>query len=254
MTSGFGSKDVFDSNRRYYDEVAADYLKNEAYAYTPEIINDVRRLLSLAAKSAGEQSLFLDLGCGSGFLSKIVAEKGLFEKGVGVDASSKQVALYNENLAGYNFHATEGDAAQLIFTNETVDMVGGYSVLHHFYDYLSVLAECYRVLKIGGCMYFDFEPHNNFKRAMSLPIKIRRLVFDRSPSTYGSLEEVAEYHNNFTDGIDMNAIRRRFAGVLEFNHFGYRFPGTISGNVLKGLSLISNRFSPLFYFIARKVS
>lgn len=244
---------VTKANRQYYDQVAEDYLENESYAYTNKIVSDVKKLLSVASNSCDRRDFFLDLGCGSGFLSKLVKDENLFLRGMGIDVSEKQVSLYNESLQDGAFHAIVGDANSLPFEDSSVDMIGGYSVLHHFFDYESVLKECCRVVKLGGCLYFDFEPNYRFKRSMRFFIEARRRLLDHSPTGDDSLEAMAEFHNNFSYGINIDQLRQTFRGRLEMLDVGYRFPGTASGTLLRSLSSISNCFSPLFYFIARKI-
>jgi ubiquinone/menaquinone biosynthesis C-methylase UbiE len=244
---------VTEANRKYYDQVAEDYLSNESYAYTEDIVSDVKKLLSVASNKCERRDLFLDLGCGSGFLSKLVKDENLFSKGMGIDISGTQVSLYNENFQGGTFRAVVGDANNLPFEDCSIDMIGGYSVLHHFFDYDSVLKECCRVVRVGGCLYFDFEPNYRFKRSMRFFIEARRKLLDRSPTGDDSLEAMAEFHNNFSYGINIDQLRQTFSGRLEILTVGYRFPGTASGRLLKGLSSLSNCFSPLFYFIARKI-
>lgn len=248
---------VVDANRAYYDAVAETYLQNEAYAYTDEIVADVRRLVAYAADAAGvdggQPGVFLDLGCGSGFLSRLAADLGCFGRGIGVDISPRQVELYNRNLVGTPFSASTGDAAHLNLADGTVDLVGGYSVLHHFHDYIEILEEVHRVLKPGGCLYFDFEPNPSFKRRLKPLIRLRRRLVDAPPTGDAELEYLAEFHNNYSDGVDLDRIRGQFDGRIEPVAFGYRFPGTFSGQVLRRLSRIGPVFCPLFYVILRKM-
>ena len=94
MKNEINQNTVTSANKEYYNEVADDYLKNEYYAYTNEIILDVKKSIDLSIANIKNYDLFLDLGCGSGFLSKIVSEKKIFKQGLGLDISEKQVELY----------------------------------------------------------------------------------------------------------------------------------------------------------------
>jgi ubiquinone/menaquinone biosynthesis C-methylase UbiE len=252
MTNPINEKDVIEANRIYYDQVANDYLRNESYAYTDEIVRDVRHLLEFSAQNCGSQKVFLDLGCGSGFLSKLVNDSRLFESGFGIDVSQTQIDLYSKNLSGSSFSAFMGDAANLDFPDSSVDMIGGYSVLHHFFDYERVLKEACRVVKPGGCIYFDFEPNADFKKSMKLLIDFRRWILDPSPTSGKGLEEVAEFHNNYALGIDPDQLLSKFEADLRVLKKGYRFPGTFAGKVLRQFSRLSSSLSPLFYFVAQK--
>ena len=169
MKNEINQNAVASANKEYYNEVAEDYLKNEYYAYTNEIILGVKKSIDLSIANIKNYDLFLDLGCGSGFLSKIVSEKKIFKQGLGLDISEKQIELYNDSFNNSNFEGRVCDVNNLnIISDETVDLIGGYSVLHHFYDYFNVLDECLRVLKKNGIIYFDFEPNSNFKKKLKI--------------------------------------------------------------------------------------
>lgn len=240
------------ANKYYYDEIAQNYLINEYYAYTENITNDVKRLVKLAIKNTSEKNSFLDIACGSGFISKIVHKTKIFKKGIGVDISKKQIELYNNAFKGSNFIGKVCDANNLSFIKDnSIDLICGYSVLHHFFDYYSVLNECQRILKPGGVLYFDFEPNHEFKKKFKYLINFKRAFFDRSPSKKRGLEQLAEYHNNFRDGINFNDIRK-FLDKMNVIMFDYRFPGNKSGVFLKKLKFIGNFMCPLFYFIMKK--
>lgn len=244
--------DVISANREYYNSVADEYLQHESYAYTDDIISDVKGLLRKGKGLASDDKQFLDVGCGSGFLSGLVVDAALFESGEGIDISERQVELYNKKLNTLNFSAKVGDVAKMSFNDEAFDMAGGYSVLHHFYDYFEVLDEVTRVLKPGGVLYFDFEPNRSFKKLMELPISLRKKFLDRAPKGMDYTESVAEFHNNFAPGIDINELISYLSHRYEIIEFGGRFPGTVAGSILKQLSKLSFSFSPCFYLLARK--
>lgn len=242
------------ANQQFYDSTAEKYLQTEFYAYTPKIVIDVTRLLKLSADSCGCKDFFLDLGCGSGFLSSLVFQNNLFKRALGVDISSKQVELFNKSSFSNDcFYATVGNAYNIQLENDSVDLIGGYSVLHHFYDYEMVLKECRRVIKIGGCLYFDFEPNFHFKNKLKFFINLRRQLIGKNKTDENSLENLAEFHNNFSSGIDFKLIQRKFSDSFELIKFGPRYPGTLSGSFLKFLSFFSTHFCPLFYFIFRRI-
>ena len=254
MKNEINQNAVASANKEYYNEVAEDYLKNEYYAYTNEIILGVKKSIDLSIANIKNYDLFLDLGCGSGFLSKIVSEKKIFKQGLGLDISEKQIELYNDSFNNSNFEGRVCDVNNLnIISDETVDLIGGYSVLHHFYDYFNVLDECLRVLKKNGIIYFDFEPNSNFKKKLKILIKLRKIFIDKSPSTKDDLEEIAEFHNNFSDGLNFREIKKRYKNQIEIISFDYRYPGTAAGNILKKMKFMGDFTCPLFSFIARKI-
>lgn len=248
---GFSSEDVSRANRDYYNLRYRTYIKDEAYAYTNDVVADVRRLLTLGASESASRENFLDIGCGSGFLSAHVIELSLFHTCYGVDISENQITLYNQRLQVMGATGVVGDLAKMDLGSERFAMVGGYSVLHHFYDYESTIQRCWESVIPGGCMYFDFEPNAKFKKTFNSLVKLRRM-FSRQSADFDTLEKVAEFHNNYSLGIVKEDLFQLLRGRFEMIETGSRFPGTVTGSLLRWSSVVHPTFSPLFYFLIKK--
>lgn len=225
---------VSQANRRYYDAVAEKYREYEAYAYTGAIVQDVLGLLTAAANRLSKREHFLDFGCGSGFLSRLVCDHRLFQSATGVDISEHQIKLYHRAIQAQGFRALLGDALQLPFKAAVFDMAASYSVLHHFFDYKAVLMEITRVLKPGGILYADFEPNRTFQTLLAPAIAMRRRFFDKAPQQLDELERVAEYHNNIKKGIHKKELLSWLAGSYTILDTGARFPMFRGDWLLKG--------------------
>lgn len=253
------------ANKEWYNLVAKDYLDTESYAYTAKITKSVTANLTFCSSLSPSRDSFLDLGCGSGFLSKLCLKYNLFNSGFGIDISESQIKLYNEALSFSSFSGVVGDSYSLPYDDCTFDCVGGYSVLHHFYDYNKVIRESLRVLKPGGVIYFDFEPNSRFRRRFKSLVKAHRLIkgaIFNSGDAYvpplakeATLESVSEWHNNATDGISYDNLSSDFDGELAIIKVGARYPDTFMGNMTAAASLIiRSKAWPLFYIVAKKVS
>jgi len=245
-------KTVLRANREYYNVVAADYRKNESYAYSKEIIKDVTELLFFCVDSAPSNKSFLDFGCGSGFLTEIVFKRHIFRNVTGIDISPEQVRLFNKKFTNDNFKAIVSDIADTGLKSNSFDAAGCYSVLHHIYDYKATINEITRVLKPGGIFYCDFEPNRKFQQLMYIPIKIRRKIIDKPPAGLDKLERIAEYHNTYNPGIDKDHLVTWLCSNYEVLKIGPRFPKSLSAFALKIFFHFNWSFSPFFYIIARK--
>ena len=96
----------------------------------------------------------LDLGCGGGWLSKILSAKGYHVIGIDISASLIKKAT---KVAPKSVGFLIGDCMNLPFDNTTFDLIIGIAVLHHL-DLDKTLAECHRVLSKKGSMLF-MEPN-----------------------------------------------------------------------------------------------
>jgi SAM-dependent methyltransferase len=110
-----------------------------------------------------EGRLALDLACGEGYNTRILAKKGA--KVVGVDFSAKLVRLARSEEAkeklGIDYHV--GDAADLsMLSSCCFDLVTCFMALQDIKDYRSAVSGVARVLKKGGRFVFSI-PHPCFE-------------------------------------------------------------------------------------------
>ena len=95
----------------------------------------------------------LEIGCGSGYGAHLI---GLLRPRsyVGVDIMAEQIELARAKYPQFRF--LEQDAKALIqFSNESLDAVIIFGVLHHIPNWRSVLDEVGRVLKRGGSLHLE---------------------------------------------------------------------------------------------------
>ena len=97
----------------------------------------------------------LELGCGTGYLTKKLAGTGASV--TAIDISPELLKVARAECADANVNFMVENACAMTFPDETFDSVIGSSVLHHL-DVPRVLAEIRRVLRPGGTLYFT-EPN-----------------------------------------------------------------------------------------------
>ena len=141
-----------------WDEVAYDYHRTvgetgDSYHRTYvnpvifEILGDVQNLS------------ILDLACGQGYLSRILARKGA--KVVGVDLSEKMLEIAqdsetSEPLGVKYIQCNSGDIHEVV--DSSMDCVVSTFGFHDIKEIESTITECSRVLKEGGKLVFAI-PH-----------------------------------------------------------------------------------------------
>ncbi len=97
----------------------------------------------------------LELGCGTGYFSRELAQRGA--NVVSVDVSPELLEIAEANFTAENVRYEIQDACALSHPDACFDSVVGSSILHHL-DIKEAVAEIYRVLKQGGTIYFT-EPN-----------------------------------------------------------------------------------------------
>jgi len=158
-------------NQVFYDVEAAQYdvrhpevIEGDAQWWSRRgevLIRDLRTRFT-----TGRGLLILDVGCGTGFvasaLGNYLADGDLV---VGLDQSEGMLMRARSKLAGKTVSRcrfVRGDAARLPFPDHIFHMLTLNSILHHVYDYRSVLRECDRALKPGGYLLMAHEPNKEF--------------------------------------------------------------------------------------------
>jgi len=140
-------------------------LNSFAHLYEAETIDTVRHVIAPILQTRlppiGPDMRVLDLGCGSGAVTRIIYEQSATRgvkppKVFGVDLGPSFIDAFNENKKAYSWDTAEGivaDASNLdMFADQTFDVVIMSFSLFAVQDAVveKATAEVYRVLKPGG--------------------------------------------------------------------------------------------------------
>ena len=108
-----------------------------------------RQVIEKLKIKAGEK--ILDLGCGNGWATRVLARANAGVQAIGVDASPKMIARA-ESLHSYTIRARydHGSFEELHFKNGEFDRVFSMEALYYARDLERSIAEIFRVLKPGG--------------------------------------------------------------------------------------------------------
>ena len=114
----------------------------------------------------------LDLACGEGYNTRILARKGA--KVTGVDSSKKLIALANaeekKEPRGVRYYKMNANYLKGM-PEESFDLVTCFMALHDIHDYEDAVAEVARVLKKSGRFVFSI-PHPCFEKLMVNGIRV----------------------------------------------------------------------------------
>jgi len=104
----------------------------------------------LAFIEPDEKQDFLEVGCGSGVVTRYLA-KEYGGSVTGIDIDPQQIELAKKGASGINnIRYYEADATSLPFENKRFDVILSFGVLHHVENWLEALKEIRRILKPGG--------------------------------------------------------------------------------------------------------
>jgi SAM-dependent methyltransferase len=120
--------------------------------------DDYERFMGRWSRAIGERFLdwlgtppdarWLDVGCGTGAFSQLIATRCAPRSMAGIDPSPEQIGYAREHFPRFRFDVA--DAAAIPFPDAAFDVVASALVLHFIPDRQAAFAEMRRVLAPGG--------------------------------------------------------------------------------------------------------
>lgn len=127
------------SDVRTYYEDAYHFDEDEEHPNFSRLWHALRPLQPLRG------TRFLDLGCGVGWATHLVLERGGAALGVGLDFSARALLIARRNIPQASW--VHGDGTRLPFESNSFDRAFSFGSVEHFPDVRQGFAELYRVLK-----------------------------------------------------------------------------------------------------------
>lgn len=127
-----GHKKYYTNNQKY-----TDFLATQSNV-------DFQKYADFVFKYAKKKDTFLDVGCGTGIVLKMVKAKGITP--YGVEVSKTSVNACKKSKLNCEFY----DGKKLPFKDNSFNIVGSYNVLEHTEEPAKYLDEKLRVLKKDG--------------------------------------------------------------------------------------------------------
>lgn len=153
-------------NIRVHDKIADRYERRHAEIFNAKEQERLKATLEKAAaglRSTGEAPRALDVGCGSGNLTRHLLDIGFSV--VAADVSGKFLRLVQERYGDKGAETQKINGVDLRgFASDCFDLTAAYSVLHHIPHYLGMVEEMIRVTKPGGLIYLDHEKNERHWR------------------------------------------------------------------------------------------
>lgn len=142
------------------------------------------------------QAKVLDVGCGSGWAARLMAQRARAGRVVGIDVSDEMVRLARDESVDYpNVGFQVASAEQLPFNDDEFTHAFSMESLYYYVDIERALEEIRRVLKPAGLfvavvdLYKENEPSHQWMDFLKVPVQLL------SAAEYRSLFESAGFVN-----------------------------------------------------------
>jgi len=172
-----------------------------------------KSLDKLCAELGNRESRVLDLGCGTGYLTLPMLAKG--HRMTGVDLSNEMLEVLKQKIsptANSRSTLTVMGVEDFVETDtESYDAVVLSALLHHLYDYESIVRRICRKLSSGGCLWIFFEPLKQ-EIASSLRFILHKIIARLDESVY-RIEMRLRRIPLFEEEYELSDYQRRFGGI-----------------------------------------
>ncbi len=111
---------------------------------------------------------FLEIGCGDGIDLRYLIKNYKIKNFYAIEIGDNIYNLYKKTLFK-KIHFCRGDALNLIYKNNSFDLVYSYGVFHHTKNLKKCLIECKRVLKKNGILiFYNYKKHGNIIKKIGI--------------------------------------------------------------------------------------
>lgn len=151
---------------------------------------------ALALMNVPADARVLDVGCGSGWATRLLADYASSGRVTGIDISDEMVRLSSESSQSHaNVDFQTASAEQLPFTDNEFTHAFSMESLYYYADISKALKEINRVLKPGGAfvavvdMYWESAATHQWIETLNVPVQLLSI------QDYRSLFEGAGFDN-----------------------------------------------------------
>jgi len=139
----------------------------------------------LIARELASGKVVLDVACGEGYGSAMLAEVG--SRVVGVDISAETVAHARRRYTIENLEFYEGRADAVPLSEGSVDLVVSFETIEHHDQHTNMMAEIRRVLRPGGLLIMSSPDKHEYSDvpAYSNPFHVKELYLEEFESLLG---------------------------------------------------------------------
>jgi SAM-dependent methyltransferase len=134
---------------------------------------------AIARMRVEPDSRVLDIGCGSGWASRLLAEYAFNGRVTGIDISDEMVSVAREQSKSHaNVDFEVASAEQLSFTNDEFTHAFSMESLYYYRNIPKALSEIHRVIKVGGLfcavvdLYWENEATHQWIDTLNVPVEL----------------------------------------------------------------------------------
>jgi len=182
--------------------------------------NPIRRFIQsqievkgfLGVKDYVKNGKVLEIGCGSGYGTKLISKYFQPKEIYGIDMDDKMIRLAKRNKIP-NAIFDVGDVTNLKFNNNSFDGIFIFLVLHHVPNWMRAVDEIYRVLKKGGQVFIEDASLETYSTPFG---KVIKALTDHPYNSMYKFKELFDYFDKLGFKITKKKIYTYFGITNRF--------------------------------------
>jgi len=134
---------------------------------------------AIARMNVGSNARVLDVGCGSGWATRLLADYAVNGRVTGIDISDEMIQVAREASESYkNVDFEVASAEHLPFNQDEFSHAFSMESLYYYRDIPKALSEIHRVLRTGGLfvavvdLYWENEPTHQWIDTLNVPVEL----------------------------------------------------------------------------------
>jgi len=137
---------------------------------------------AIARMGVGAESRVLDVGCGSGWATRLLADYALKGRVTGIDISDEMVRVARASSPSHqNVDFEVASAEQLPFDDQEFTHAFSMESLYYYRNIPQAVGEIYRVMRKGGLfcavvdLYWESEATHQWVETLKVPVQLLRV-------------------------------------------------------------------------------
>lgn len=154
---------------------------------------------AIARMRVGMDARVLDIGCGSGWATRLLAGNAINGRVTGIDISDEMVRVARESSTAYaNVDFEVASAEQLPFTDNEFTHAFSMESLYYYKNISKALSEIQRVMQPGGLfiavmdLYLENEATHQWMETLNVPVELLSIDEYRSLFVDAGFENVQD--------------------------------------------------------------
>lgn len=154
---------------------------------------------AIARMSVPREAVVLDVGCGSGWAARMMAEQASAGHVIGIDVSDEMVRVAREQSSGFaNVEFQVASAERLPFPDNTFTHAFSMESLYYYADIGKAVSEIWRVLQTGGLfvtvvdLYKENPPTHQWIETLKVPVQLLGIEDYRSLFAQASFKNIRD--------------------------------------------------------------